>query len=87
MITVNDLNNFKDAIQNDLGAVGDYYDYLGNNGIPYGELAQQVNQDGGPLDGFYGDVADKYFEDKVRELYPGITDADIQEIATAMVIS
>ena len=57
------LNIFRTQISNgDLSAVTDYYEYLGNNGIEYGDLAKQVGETG-----YYGDVAENYFYDKAEE--------------------
>ena len=62
-ITLNDLSNFQSQISGgSLSAVTDYYEYLGNNGIEYGDLAKQVGETG-----YYGDVAENYFYDKAEE--------------------
>jgi hypothetical protein len=59
---------------NNTNAIADYYQYLADNGIVYGDLAKQVG-----TTGYYGDVAEIYFENKVQELHPDLTAAQRQQ--------
>jgi Ca2+-binding RTX toxin-like protein len=69
-IDINRVNELLNNIRNNgENAVPKYYEYLQEQGIPYGEIAKQVNEPkGSDYDGNLGNIADQYFKDKLMEL-------------------
>ncbi|MCI5048722.1 MAG: hypothetical protein MRY32_00100 [Rickettsiales bacterium] len=79
-LTLNDLNNFNTTFTDGDGItsqdINDYYDYLSNNGIEYGDVAKDVANG----DGFFGEVADDFFDHVMGKEFPNLTDAQINQI-------